>query len=433
MMFEPGANGGSPMPGDLMGMIARASQDPGAGLPVKPAWARRGVLPLFAGAGFLVSRAVECLPADTALSIQDRIFKSIASDYRTSFDAIRAPLERVRAAMRRAEQDAGKPAALLTLLSHPPAQGDAAALNVEMVRQAVSAMRFLRARACRPRLVIAVDAFALDMLALHEEGLYAGFVAGSHLGLNRAALRRSFGGASFMRRTALDLMPWRLFSRLAAGGEVGMVLSGGVPATGRALYALREWVKDIWRRRSAADAGVAKRLLDENQDFKRFDAGLPRESSLRKNVPRLCEGWAASRALGLQENASAPSACATGRLDGPTESALRAVLRAAGAAEDESAARLGALADEFARETPFRRRFFRLLSKRVLERSGRPIVLVPISHDTGDESHLRCGECWVWGGQKGGRISAVRTSEKEERWEGTADEFAERFVSENFA
>jgi len=415
-----------------MGMITRASQYPEAALPAKPAWARRGIMPLFSWAGFLVSRAVECLPADASLSIQDRIFKTLASDYRTPCDALRAPLVRVQAAMRQAEQDAGKPAALLTLLSHPPAQGDAAALNVEMVRQAVSAMRFLRARACRPRLVIAIDDFALDMLTLHEEGLYAGFVAGSHLGLNRATLRHSFSGASFMRRTALDLMPWRLFSRLAAGGEVGMVLSGGVPATGRALYVLREWIKEIWRRHPVADAGVARRLLEENQDFRRFEAVLPRESPLRKNVPRLCEGWAASRALGLQEGLSAPVACATGRLDGATEGALRAVLRAAGAGEAESAARMGALAEEFARETPFRRRFFRLLSKRVLGRSSRPVVFVPISHDTGDESHLRCGEGWVWRSQDGGRIAAVRAAEKEERWEGTADEFAARFVSENF-
>jgi len=416
-----------------MGMIARASQDPEAALPVKPAWARRGIMPLFSGAGFLVSRVVECLPADASLSIQDRIFKALASDYHTPFDALRAPLERVRAAMRQAEQDARKSAALLTLLSHPPAQGDAAALNVEMVRQAVLAMRFLRARACRPRLVIAIDDFALDMLTLHEEGLYAGFVAGSHLGLNRAALRHSFSGASFMRRTALDLMPWRLFSRLAAGGEVGMVLSGGVPATGRALYVLREWIKEIWRRHPIADAGVARRLLEENQDFKRFEAALPRGSSLRKNIPRLCEGWAASRALGLRENSPARGACSLGRLDEPTEDALRVILRAAGAGETESAARIGALAEEFARETPFRRRFFRLLLKRVLARSGRPIVFVPISHDTGDESHLRCGEGWVWRGQKGGRILAVRAAEKEERWEGTADEFAARFVSESFA
>ncbi len=432
MRMEPGANGAAKIPGDLMGMIARASQN-GTALPAKPAWAKRGLQPIFAGAGFLVSRALAGIPSSAALSIQDRVFRAIAKDYHTPFEDLRRPLERARQAVRQAEQDAGKPAALLALLSHPPAYGDAAALNVEMVRQAVLALCFLRQAPCRPRLVIAVDDFALDMLALHEEGLYAGFVAGAHLGVYRTALSRDFGKSSLMRRTALDLFPWRLFSRLEAGGEVGMVLSGGVPATGRALYVLREWMKDVWRRPEAPPAGAALRSLRENEDFRRFEAELPLRSPLRGNVPFLCAGWAAARALGLGANPGALSVCAAGRLDAPTEAVLRAAARAAGLGGAEIGARISALSGEFSRETPFRRRFFRLLAGRVLGRAGRPVVFVPIAHGRADGAHLGFGDCWIWRSQDGGRISAVKAGESREAWTGTADEFAVRFVSENFA
>ncbi|MDE2313199.1 MAG: hypothetical protein KGL04_03380 [Elusimicrobia bacterium] len=431
MRIDPDAGAAAKIPGDLMGMIARASQN-GTTLPSKPEWAKRGLQPVFTGAGFLVSQALKCIPSSAAFSIQDRVFQALAKDYRTSFEDLRQPLERARQAVRRAEQDAGKPAALLALLSHPPAYGDAAALNVEMVRQAVLALRFLRQTPCRPRLVIAVDDFALDMLALYEEGLYAGFVAGAHLGVYRTALRRDFGKSSLLRRTALDLFPWRLFSRLESGGEVGMVLSGGVPATGRALYALREWVKDVWRRREAPRGAAALQTLRENEDFRRFEAELPLRSPLRRNVPFLCAGWAAARALGLGVNSGVLNACAAGRLDAPTAAALGAAARAAGLGEEEVRARIAALAAEFSRETPFRRRFFRLLAGRVLGRAGRPVVFVPIAHGRADGAHLGCGDCWVWRSQDGGRISAVKAGTSEEAWSGTADEFAVRFVSENF-
>ncbi len=48
-------------------------------------------------------------------------------------------------------------------------------------------------------------------------------------------------------RASWTAMPMRLFEALSGGGEVGMVLSGGIPTTGRVLYAVREWARGARR------------------------------------------------------------------------------------------------------------------------------------------------------------------------------------------
>ena len=55
--------------------------------------------------------------------------------------------------------------------------GDLAHLNIELARRSMLDLRKVRGRPCRPRMVVAVDPFALDTLSLLEEGFYAGYGA----------------------------------------------------------------------------------------------------------------------------------------------------------------------------------------------------------------------------------------------------------------
>ncbi|UPT74365.1 MAG: hypothetical protein M0D55_01050 [Elusimicrobiota bacterium] len=151
--------------------------------------------------------------------------------------------------------------------------GDLAHLNFELVRHSTLALRAVRGRPCRPRLVVAIDPFALDTITVAEEGVYAGYMGNFHLGIDRLALGRGHPGPAMSPHTRWDRMPLRLFRWLGEGREVGMVLSGGVPATGRVLYGVREWARRA-RSQSPLRARPAEALarLRAHPAFRKFES-----------------------------------------------------------------------------------------------------------------------------------------------------------------
>ncbi|MCR4295725.1 MAG: hypothetical protein NUW21_09345, partial [Elusimicrobia bacterium] len=86
--------------------------------------------------------------------------------------------------------------------------------------------------------------------------------------------------------------------------------------------------------------------------------------------------------------------------------------------------------DDMARETPARRRLFRLLAGRVARR--RPLLLIPVVHRS-EPLGVSEREAWgvTWAGP--GRVRAVRAGSPGVVTEMTADELAERFTQEHFA
>ncbi|UPT74366.1 MAG: hypothetical protein M0D55_01055 [Elusimicrobiota bacterium] len=82
------------------------------------------------------------------------------------------------------------------------------------------------------------------------------------------------------------------------------------------------------------------------------------------------------------------------------------------------------------RETPSRRRLFRLLVGRAARR--RPLLLLPIVHSS---SPLGVTEREAWGIVRvgPGRVRVVRASAPERAEEMSSDELAETFVEEHFA
>jgi hypothetical protein len=365
--------------------------------------------------GMAMAAVMERVPADWTVAFHNKLFLHLSGKNTYAFDAGSGAIRDARALAARMEKESGKAPALLAAISHPPVMGDLAHLNFELVRHAMLALREIRGRPCRPRLVVAVDPFALDTISVLEEGLYAGFMGSFHLGIDRLALGRGHPGPRMSPQTRWDRMPMRLFRTLAEGREVGIVLSGGVPSTGRVLYAAREWV----RRAVAAgelrsDPSRALACLRGDLSYSRFEQRAASILSLPKGPWRLLEAWLMTAAAGLLPDETAGSAA-------------RAALSCLKVPEASRAALLAELSVDMARETPARRRLFRLLVGRVARR--RPLLLLPVVHRTsplGVEERAAWGVAW----EGTGRARVTRGSESSVM---TYDELAERFTQENFA
>lgn len=387
-------------------------------LPAKPEVQRMLLEPITRAAGLLMAVVMELVPADWTASFHDKLFLHLSAGRDYPFQPGAPAVAAARSLAARLEKESGVAPALLAAISHPPVMGDLAHLNFELVRHAMLALREARGRPCRPRLVVAIDPFALDTISVLEEGLYAGFMGRYHLGIDRLALGRGHPGPLLSSRTRWDRMPFRLLRSLAEGGEVGMVLSGGVPSTGRVLYGVREWAR---RARAAgplnASPSEARRRLLIDASFVRFQAASAGNIHLPRGPWRLLEAWLMAAAAGLLPGETA-------------ESAARAALACLSVPEAARESLLAELSSDMTRETPSRRRLFRLLVGRVARR--RPLVLIPVVHRT---DPLGVSETEAWGVTwiSRDRVRVVKANTPDRHEEMTAEQLAERFTQEHFA
>ena len=393
----------------------------GTVLPEKGDQARRWGAAPFRALGVCVAWIIEALPADWALFFHDWASARL-SGRAYPFDPASPVLMRARALAARVEDETGEAPALLAVISHPPAMGELAHLNFALVAHALRALRVLRGRPCRPRQVVATDPFALDTLSVVGEGFYAGYMGTQHLGIDRMALGRAGAWRLLTPRSSWFSMPWRLLRVLGGGGEVGIVLAGGVPATGRVLYGVREWAR---RARVASPLRGApdevSRVLRGDACFARFERAMASTLHLPRSSGRLVEVWLMAAAAGL--------------VPGETlEAAASAVLACLSVPPGLRSALLCELLKESSRETPTRRRLFRLIADRVSRR--RPVVFIPIVHRV-DPLGVEVREACSWQapehGRARGRVRGRRAETPDAVIEMDSGDFAEKFVEENFA
>jgi hypothetical protein len=412
----------------------RAVAREGTVLPRKTALARSLLEPPCNLGGRLVRTLFDLLPADLVLSIHDAVHRKLAGGRIYPFDAAAPALARAAAEARMLAAETGRAPALAALVSHTPVLGELGHLNFELVRHAAWALRAVRGRPCRPRFLVAVDPYALDTVGLPAEGFYAGVMGLYHLGLDRLAFTRGRWSSLIVGETAWPRLAWRLDRRLREGGEVTLALSGGAPATARLLYTAREWIA-AQRRASPLRGRPAEvlRRLREDADFRRFEAEGPLGPGLRRSAWRMLEGWIVSAAAGHPWAAAAqgPSPAETGCLSAEARTALEVGLAALELPEAQRRAAWAALEEEWARETPWRRRFFRHLAGRILAR-GRPVLFVPVVHRWGGRPGIVVREAWSWRAMASGRISGRVLGEVPREWSGTADEFAVEFGRANY-
>lgn len=379
------------------------------------------IAPLFRALGIGFAFCMEFVPPAWTLSFHARVCARLAG--RTyPFDPSAAVLARARVLAARLEEETGSPAALLAFMSHPPSVGELSHLNFELARHAFCALREARGRPCRPRQVVATDPFALDAASVAEEGFYAGYMGTYHLGVDRMALGRRGGWSFLTPRASWVSMPQRLLAALGAGGEIGLVLAGGVPATGRVLYGVREWARRARAsspRRGAPDEVSA--ALRGDASYARFERAMSETLRLPRSPWRLMEAWLMAAAAGL--------------LPGETlKDAAAACLACLAVSEPERSALLAEVLREAARRTPSRRRLFSVIAGRVARR--RPVVFIPVVHresPPGVEIREACS--WERGARQasGWRVGVRRADAPGVVVEMDSGDFAERFVEENFA
>lgn len=406
---------------DLMAIVLLSDEErrirEGTRLPAKGKVQRLLLQTPFNCFGIFLSLIVDSLPAEWALKWHDWLYRRVGGPRSYVFDQNSGALRDSRELVLRAGREAGAAPALLGLISHPPVLGDLSHLNFELVRHATHALRALRGAACRPRLVAAVDPFALDSVSMPVEGAYAGYMGWAHIGLDRLTMARGAVSAWLLRRTGWFRMPFRMTRLLGAGGEVGMVLSGGVPSTTRALYVAREWLAGA---RAKSDfrgrPGEVLRRLD-----------LDLKSAGTRSVWRAMEFQLTAA---LSGGGSRLPASDSGKITPELEGAARACLDALGLPETEKSAALKDLGAELSRETPYRARFFNLLARRVFKK-GRPLIFLPIVHRTEGGLGIEIKPAWAWVGFSRGRLRALIAGASAP-WEGTVGEFARKFVGENF-
>ena len=407
---------------DLLRIVTRAYEleleRAGIPLPVKTEFQRRFIEPFFRVLGVGAGKLMEAVPGDWNVAFHDKVYARLSSPNVYPFDAGGPAILRARALARDVEARAGRAPALLALISHPPAMGNLAHLNFELARHATLALRAVRGRPCRPRMVAAIDPFALDAANIVEEGLYAGFMGTYHLGLDRLALGRGHAGPSLTPRASWTAMPARLLGVLAGGGEVGMVLSGGIPTTGRVLYGVREWARRV-RRESpyVADAPAAQARLRADASFRRFERVAAEQAFMPKGIWRVFDAWLMAACAGLL----------------PGESVEDAAVAAVSALEVPDARRPALMLDlrrDLTRETPVRRRLFRIIASRAVRR--RPLVLLPIVHSVAPPG-VSVREARAWEAAGPGRVRVRRADAPDVASETTPDAFADLFVEENFS
>jgi hypothetical protein len=361
---------------DLFALFARREYTAVGPPPAKSAAARGWLEPAFQAFGRALALAGEVLPDGTSLMAQDALYKAIQGggcEADQPFDPAQPALAEAAALIKEAERRTGRRAAVACLLAHAPVDKEWLHLNPLMFRHALKGLAAVRGGPCRPRLVNAVDAFALDMLDPVGEGAYAGYMSRAHLGFERVTAARPPAGRALTADAGWDTIARRILGLLSDGGELVMVLAGGVPATARGYYALREAVGRLCRESpGAADPkGVLGRLSAGTPSFAAF-RGDGHVGDL-KSAWRLLEAWVLSLAM----TPSGRRALDAGRLDAPAAAGLVAVGAALGVPPADMVAARKTLEAELARETPFRERFLSLLAHRA-SFARRPVLLLPL-------------------------------------------------------
>lgn len=255
-------------------------------------------------------------------------------------------LKKAEALAEKARQRYGTWPAILFLTTHAPTDGPKSPLRFSILYQIQSLLRKQFPQYPAPmKFIVAIDPFALSDMGWFSESFAAGLLAARHLAIDRQSETQGLLQRSWIfRQCQAGAAPFRLSRLLRERVPVGMVLPGALPQNARVLYTLREFVRLRLKGNSSQEMAAAEILA------------RPDEKGI--------------------------SACVTGKISSPIWKKLNKIFgRMPGALKRE-------FAKEFAREVPYRRRFFRFLVKRVVSR-GTAIILIPMWHKESDTSlHL---------------------------------------------
>lgn len=252
-------------------------------------------------------------------------------------------LKKAEALAEKARQRYGTWPAILFLTTHAPTDGPKSPLRFSILYQIQSLLRKQFPQCPAPmKFIVAIDPFALSDIGWFSESVAAGLLAARHLAIDRQSETQGLLQRSWIfRQCQASAAPFRLSRLLRERVPVGMVLQGALPQNARLLYTLREFVRLRLKGNSSQEMAAAEILARPDEKGK--------------------------------------IACMTGKIPHSLWARLTAIFgnRIRSFRKD--------FAKEFAREVPYRRRFFRFLVKRVVSR-GTAIILIPLWHKESDAS-----------------------------------------------
>ncbi len=374
---------------DLLAILARADHERlWDRLPRKTRWARGLLFPAAAAAGRAIAALLRWAGPARALAVHEFAMPRVSGKPGFPFDPGSPGLSQARELLARSR---GRRTAVLCLVSHPPVLGELFYLNIELVRHTLLALSHLRPGG-NPRFLVAIDPYALDTQPTVQEGLYAGFMGDFHIGLDRQAHLRGALEHRILGHASWTSAATRLCSALGRGGEIGMVLAGGVPTTARVLYAVREFLGELRRGRPGiAPLAAFSRLAEHSGDFAAFCRSPAVGGALRRSVWRMMEAWVMETLTRTSGEEPSLERTEKGVLGPEARTALEACAEGLGFPAPEAIARAAAFEGEFARETPYRERLLRILAGRVAG-SGTDILLLPLRHGPERDPAPRFGE-----------------------------------------
>jgi hypothetical protein len=369
----------------------------GVTLPQKPAWFHALAEFPMNVAGFGIGAIAAALPAKLVEGLHMRTLAALAGagDFPLAPDWNYA-LEGARSLYARLA-DAGSEPAIWVLMSHPPVTTEVSTLNFALTQRAFEAVSFIRGRPTKAKMLVAIDPFAMDATPMWQEGVYPGLMTAMHLALDRTPSLRGPAQKMLLGAARPERLAWRLVRELRGGGDVVMILGGGIELNARIMYPSREFLS---RWRKASDK---------------------RGASVRK---------AQREALAMLA-AGEPSAAETGTLNEAAEAALRLLGRELGFDEKRVSADLDDFRDEFGRKNPYRRRLFRIVASRVVK-GGRPVLTLPISHGSDGKTQIRLGEAAALTSEGGGLSIRMWENGRLESSGRSAEDFARRWIGAHF-
>lgn len=240
---------------------------------------------------------------------------------------------------------------LLILTSHPRALDPPGHLLYELYRQAFALNRrlgeVLSARSY-PRIVLAVDSFALEGVPPITAAVYAGLVHSLHICLDRQPSQQSWWQRVWgLRGGEAWSAGFRLLHRVQQlGGAAALAWGGAEPQNARLLYTAREFINRIGRQ---------------------YHLPPKRRQALLIRTVTLLVGQASDQ----------------GNLSAAQQHMFQTLLQEEGIPVSQVVRLADAFSQEFQRATPYRERLMDTVVARLLHRN-RTVLLIPVRHQRVD-------------------------------------------------
>lgn len=380
--------------------------------PSKRHWLRPFLGPVFKASGVFIGWFLSRLPEKASYRVHHFAWKKLAGPAFCPFDENSVHLKAAELLHRDLMRFDGREPAILCLNSHPAVTGLDYLLNFELLRQASLAVCRIRGRAMAPKVIAALDPFALQEQPWMLEDIYTGFMGMYHMGLNRMSVQ---GGTSY------GTAGHRVIHFLKNRGELVMMIGGGVAETGRLLYSTREF---LWKMHRLSHIPLKETLrLD--------DRGV--------NAWRCLEGWVFTMLTRPAEAESSPEEkeapqrhSQMGVIPPDVEESLVTLSRELSIPEKIFHRAFSRYKEEFARHTPYRERLFYNLMHRLVNR-GTPIMLLTFAHKPHPAPAVEMtNPLGLIPGEKGSARFLTYKGGRREEFSQLIDDFSRQFISERF-